>query len=197
MVLIDFLVYFPNTLIKECFFTVGTSVQQPVTTEVPKLPQSRSFLKILPFILVLAVGFAVGFMAYKFITKEKQGQVSGNTIAESELPIAVSLLKNPIVGEWRGALEGTLTAKDSDSITINDDQKNSIKILLTVPPSSKINTLFFDSTQATSSGAPKRSVSLDSIPLGSYLRGDFIVVSREDRKDMIAGSLFTRIEKPQ
>ena len=151
---------------------------------------------VLAVFAALLLGIVGGFFGGQKLAVQKQG-VQDSQISESELPIGASLLKNPIVNQWRGAFEGTLIAKSDDSVTIQDKNGNSLTIPLDVSPGPPINAKFFDFTaEATAAGRRELiSFSLDNIAIGAYLRGDFFVIPGQ--KDTIVGGVFEMIEKPQ
>lgn len=118
------------------------------------------------------------------ISQIKPASPSKQIISEDELPIGIDLLKNPIVYQWRGSVEGTLIAKDEESITLSSKGAK-----ITIPlyaPSGKRRTPFNNS---------KGEVDLKDIPLGTNLRGDFFVIPWPNDKNKIVGSLFTVEEK--
>lgn len=153
------------------------------------MPSVGPSTKILPLILVLVIGLIAGAVGGISVAKKQGSQVGGNQISESDLPIGIQLLKNPIVTQWRGAVNATLVAKTQNSLTLQDEGGNSIVIPLGYSPSL---IAFYDGTiEATR--APK--VTLEEIPIGSYLVADFFVKTED--KNQIYASTFTRIEKPQ
>lgn len=149
-------------------------------------------------LLVLVAGIIIGYGASYILTQKKVIPQDANPqipkykqISEDELPIALYLLKNKIVTQWRGYIEGTLIAKDEQAITIKDDKGNSLIIPNRVNPEDKMNTLFFDPDVYKTS--KKGYVTLDDIPLQSQLRGDFFVIP--GLKNRIVGGSFTVVKK--
>ena len=114
------------------------------------------------------------------------------TIKESETPIAFDILKNPLVYEWRGSVEGTITAKNDHAITISDNQNHSI-VIPVIPSTVIIYGTKFYKRETKNNVDQFINVSHLDLPLGSKLRGDFFVAARE--KDKIIGSSFEVIEK--
>lgn len=114
---------------------------------------------------------------------------SKNTLEEENSPIALDILQNPLVYEWRGSVEGILVAKDEKSITLEkDNQKITISVDLNPDYT---GTKFYSNKPTKDLKAP--SLKLEDIPIGSYLRGDFFVFNHQ--KNEMVGSSFTVIEK--
>lgn len=157
--------------------------------------QRPGFLtSILPIFLFLFLAILVGAGGYYIGVREgvktqqvsqvqPEGKTEAPTVTQEELPISLSLLKNPIIHQWRGLVKGTLVAKDEDSITIKDEQGNSLNIPLRVPPAEKDNALFFDGTT---------EISLSDIPIGTKLAGDFFTVPGFE--DRIVGGSFSIVK---
>jgi hypothetical protein len=113
---------------------------------------------------------ALGFIACLFFPSKPQPvlqpQCPKQQITEADLPVGTSLLRNPIVHEWRGSVEGTLSNKDEYSVLIKDDKGNSLVIPTGVASSKYGGTVSYD---------PKFiEIPLSDLPIGSYLRGDFL-----------------------
>lgn len=172
---------------------------------VPQIPAGKPFYKNKFFIVLLIVIFqAIYTIALLNISKinsqsqntESVSTPSKNMLSEDESPIGFALLKNPIVNQWRGGIEGVLTAKDEKSITLSNKIKNAeLTIPLNAPRSEgdKPMTVFHSLKQAN---AGKNSqVELKDIPVGTYLRGDFFVIPWPDDKNKIVGSSFTIVEE--
>lgn len=168
--------------------------QQVPTAPNPKVDSGFKPSHFLPLVIVLVLGLVAGAFVTKMLLPSKStGPVK---VADAKLPIATSLLTNPIVSQWRGSVEGVLTAKDENSITIADEEGNSLTVPLKVSDSKNM-TLFYDRTsEASASADPRMPVELDLIKVGSYLRGDFFVVGGEDNS-RIVGSSFTAIDQPK
>lgn len=167
---------------------MDTSVQNQSASQA----KANSPFGFLPTVLLL-VGLILGLVAGLFLpfNKAKAPQVS-----ESELPVSAALLKNPIINQWRGSAEGKVIAKDSASLTIQDDKGNSLVIPFAENPVTKKTGTFFDSVAAaTDSSKPAPFITLDDIPLGSYVRGDFFVVPGSG--DQIFGNTFDKFKNPQ
>lgn len=82
------------------------------------------------------------------------------------LPVSLSLLKNPVVYQWRGSVEGNIVEKSSTSITISKNNN-----LITLPVKVGPNGTKF----ASPSGTLVKQLSVDEVRLGDYVRGDFFV----------------------
>ncbi len=148
----------------------------------------------LSFLILIPLGFYI-FKTY-FLKTPAQTPVQQPTqiqsepgIKESELPVAVDILQNPMVYEWRGSVEGVLTQKDDKSITLEKDGK-SITISVDLNPN-YTGTKFFKGKPTKD---PKSNfISLDNIQLNTKLRGDFFVFP--DKKNEKVGSSFMVIEQ--
>lgn len=89
----------------------------------------------------------------------------------TKLPISLSLLKNPIVYEWRGSVKGKIVKKDKHTFTLADDKGNSITISDIMPSGDIFKTMFY----LHGNGNTLISASLSAIPLNSVLRGSFFI----------------------
>lgn len=116
--------------------------------------------------------------------------LTGKTLSESSSPIALDILKNPLVYEWWGSVEGTLVAKDNQSITLEKDGKR-ITIALDLTANATGTTFFLQSS--TKLGPKAKDIKIEEIPLGSHLRGDFLIHQKDRNK--IIGSSFIVLEK--
>lgn len=139
---------------------------------------------ILAYTLILAA--LVNFVTVK---TQKQPLSSSQTQTQprasvENLPIGLEILTHPMVYQWKGSVEGLLTEKTTNTITLTKDGNK-----LTIPVDPK-GTVFFDSrTGKTDKGT--KPTTLDNIPIGSYLRGEFYTAPIPGDKNKIAGSLFT------
>lgn len=134
------------------------------------------------FLLVLIL-IPVGFYVFKIYFLKTPQIKSG--LDEEELPVALEILQNPMVYEWRGAVSGTLVAKDNESITISNDKGQTIKISVDLNPN-YTGTKFYKNKP--SKDPRSNFISLDDIPLGARLSGDFFVFPRQ--KNQLMGSSF-------
>lgn len=156
------------------------------------------FYKKIPFWIVLLiltlVLISVGSYLYKtYFTKPTAPAtqpVAEPTIKESELPIAFDILQNPLVYEWRGSVEGTLTAKDDKSITLSDDKDQTITILVNLNPNG--TRFFYIPKGPNKTKSVDNLINLSEIPIGSKLSGEFWVF--QGRKNEMRGGSFTVIE---
>lgn len=155
---------------------------------------SRTFGNIfLVVVLALVLGFVMGFVLRSvkpfnnFFTTTPQTTSppisSQATITEQELPFGLTVLKNPLVYQWRGSVEGTLTKKDQNSITLSKDG-NTITIPLdeTVP--------FFDPRKGRTERGLEPTFLNEDITIGMYLRGEFFTTPTLQNKNSIFGSSF-------
>ena len=175
-------------------------MNEPARKESGLLPMNEPAQKdrgLLPLALVLFLGLLGLVLVFGFfdktIIKPRKAQPATQTITQAELPIGLSLLKNPIVYQWRGSVEGTLVAKNGNSFTLEDNKGNSITILLNIYPGPpQLTTPFFDLTKPPTPGEPPQPISIDDVAIGSSLRGSFFVVD----KNKILGSSFEITKKP-
>lgn len=146
------------------------------------------------FALVM-ISIPVGAWIYgKYFMKSSSppAQTTGKTLNESQSPIAFDILKNPMVYEWRGSVEGVVTAKDDHSITISDNQNHKLTIPV-IPSTDAIYGTKFYKRETKNKIDQFIYISHKDISLGSKVRGDFFVAARE--KDKIIGSSFEIIEQ--
>lgn len=144
---------------------------------------------ILTLILIPALFYLYRTYSPKAPVQQSTQVPSEPTIKESESPVAFDILKNPLVYEWRGSVTGKLTAKDDKSITLSDDNGNSIVIPITPSSEKVVGTQFYKrGTNKTQYG----TISYMDIPIGTLLRGDFFVAKNE--KNRIIGSSFTVVD---
>lgn len=166
----------------------STQSQIPV---VPVRSPSNFFNKtLLICITLLFVGFILGIITWAILPFGKTDVTlppsrTVSKIDESNLPISLSLLTNPIVYEWRGSIKGKMTVKDEHTFALIDDKGNSITITDLPPNGGVFKTIFLNK-----SDKPSRPLSLRDIPLGSVLRGEFFVF--KDGPNTPVGSLFIK-----
>ena len=158
-------------------------------------PQAASASKMKPLPIVLKVLFLVIytlvlFFLFNLYQTRNQKQIvppalksAQKMVSEDQLPFGWLIMQNPIVYQWRGSVEGLMTEKTKDTITLI---KDGMKIVIPVDPK---ETAFFDPrTGKTSKGI--KSTTVDNIPLKSYLRGEFYVTPIAGDKNKIAGASF-------
>lgn len=174
--------------------------QNEIFTTAPK-PFYKNKLAIVLIVILLQTGYTLALLNFSKTKLSNQKQVSVNpppekTISENELPVGLELLKNPIVNQWRGAVEGVLVAKDEQSITLSNINKNAkITIPLNPPQGEKGQPMtVFHSLKLAKAGKNTR-VELKDIPVGKYLRGDFFVVPWLGDKNRTVGSSFTIVDE--
>lgn len=169
-------------------------------------PEKKPFYKN-KLLIILAVIFLQ--VIYTFIllniskinsksqdTEQTVSAPSEKMISGDELPIGLSLLKNPIIDQWRGGIEGVLIAKDEKSITLSNKIKNSeITIPLNAPRSEGDKPMTVFHSLKLANAGKNSQVELKDIPVGTYLRGDFFVIPWPDDKNKIVGSSFTIVEE--
>ena len=154
------------------------------------------FLALILTLILIPLLFYLYRTYYPQTPAQQSTQVpSQPTITESESPIAFDILKNPLVYKWRGTVEGTLTAKDENSITLEKDGR-SITIKVDLNPNNTGTRFYLNKASET----PKKNedprenfVSLEDIPRGNTLRGDFLVYPQQ--KNEKVGSSFMVIEQ--
>lgn len=88
-------------------------------------------------------------------------------ITEADLPVGLFLLKNPIVYEWRGSVEGKLIKKDAHLFTLEDKNGKRIDITDITPSGEIFKTIFLDTEG--------KQTTLSTVSVGTTLRGDFWV----------------------
>lgn len=158
--------------------------------------------KIVIILIVILLQTAYTLVLFKFFQTKPQSEPflsAEKMISEDELPIGLSLLHNPIINQWRGAVEGILTAKDNKTITLENTKIHKdakITIPLNAPQSEekKPMTAFYN-VKLAKYGKSSPEVDLKDIPLGTYLRGDFFVIPWPNDKNKIVGSSFTIVDK--
>ncbi len=158
-----------------------------------KLFQAGMFLAISPLFVLAFLWLRDQplFQSKKQTIQNSPSSATLKTITESELPIALDILKNPMVYEWRGSVEGTLTKKDDKSITLTDDKGQKITILVDLSPNG--TKFFYLPKVPNKTKSADNYIKLDNIPIGSKLTGEFWVFL--DRKNEMKGGSFTVINQ--
>lgn len=132
---------------------------------------------VLLFIGGLLIGAGIGYLAVpKTPTPVK---TENAVVTQKELPVGIPLLKDPMVYQWRGSVEGILTSKTTNKITLSKDA-HTIDI-----PVVKATDFFGPVKNNT-----REKITLSQIPIGSYLRGEFFAFPWEGDKNTIKGSYF-------
>lgn len=121
---------------------------------------------MLPIVAVVAfvAGIGVGVIGKNGALEQKEpGSEVPTTITQEELPLPVSILKSPLVYEWRGSVEGTLTKKSDTEFTLSrDGDEFTVKLkedytkFIQIPPG--------------------KEILLGEIPEGTFLRGTVVIV---------------------
>lgn len=143
-------------------------------------------------LILIPLGFYIFKTYFLKAPAPKPTEVSSEAaIKAEELPIALDILKNPMVYEWRGSVEGTLVAKDDHSITLADDQNHTLTITV-IPSTDVIYGTKFHKRETKDKVEQFVNINHQDIPMGTKLRGDFFVAARE--KDKKIGSSFEIIE---
>lgn len=172
--------------------------QQITQPQAPIPPASNTGLSgisqtvfVSSLIFIFVFGAVLGYVASSFLTTPAKPEKKTTTPQEpikqqdySNLPISFSLLKNPMVNQWRGAVKGKLKAKDENAITLEDDKGNSLTIPIKASEPEKIASQFFIISKT---GSAKESKIAD-FPLGVSITGDFFVVPGTN--DEIFGAQF-------
>lgn len=171
----------------------------PLPTVQIKLPIHRNKFVIVFIIIIIEAIYTIALLNISKPTPQNPiSQIKPvpsyqKMVSEDELPVGIDLLKNPIVNQWRGGVEGTLIAKDEKSITLANKGAE-----ITIPlytPLGKQRMTKFNNLKLAKLGENIGEIDLEEIPLGTYLRGDFFVIPWPNDKYKIVGSLFTVEEK--
>ena len=170
-------------------------VQNEINTRTPNeavtvIQASKNFPLKFVFIGIGVIVYTllIFYLAAKFqpfSAKElKQPEVA---ITQEESPISIDLLRNPVVYQWSGSVEGTLTAKTEDSITLNNKDAS-----LTIPVTThrKRNIFFYRYKEGTSS-----ALTIDRLELGTFMVGQFWVLPSNEENDKIDGISFSIKER--
>lgn len=131
---------------------------------------------------------AISLGSYYLGTKAK--------VSDQDLPFGIEILKNPLINQWKASVKGKLAAKDENSITLQDNQGNSIIIPLRASNDPKMWTKFFI-VDNEGKATPPEAVDLELIPLGVVLRGEFFVLPEPNNKNRIVGSQFVYDQRDQ
>lgn len=173
------------------------------TQSIPEIIIAREKFSIKKILLIL--GLIILFIAvslgsyYLGTTKIKSlpanpPLVNAPTLSEKDLPFSLKILKNPMVNQWAAGVEGKLIEKKDDSITLQNKLGQTIIIPLKLSENTKLWTTFliFKKGEKTA-----KNVSLNEIPIGAILVGEFFVLPLKDNKDRIVGSQFEYNENSQ
>ena len=155
--------------------------------------QNLNILSILLPFFTLLVGLELGLFTSRIIFPAPPQQSAPTPqITKSDLPISLALLKNPIVGDWRGNVTGKVIAKDEHTLTLEDDKGNKITVTDLMPSGSfTFKTMFLKYSKKTNSRPIE--LTLKDISLGTMLRGEFFVF--KNFPDVPVGSQFIIIEE--
>lgn len=143
-------------------------------------------------VISILVAFMVGIVLGNGLSSSKTPQQASKDTevpqsqkaVEEKIPIGISLLENPIIYQWSGSVDGTLTDKTADSITIAKDG-NTITI-----PVVKASQFFGLPQPVPNSNATKReNITLNDLTIGTRLRGDFFAFPWEGKGVIKAGTL--------
>lgn len=174
------------------------SNEEPTVYFSPTPIYKQRWVKIV-FFIALSPLLALAFLWIKdqplFQPKTSSPQVatssaSLNTVQEENLPIALDILKNPMVYEWWGAIEGVLVTWDQQSFTLEKDGKQ-IRIWLDLTPNTTGTKFFYQ--EETKLGPKAKDTKIEEIPIGSYLRGDAFIHKAD--KNKIVGSSFVILKQ--
>lgn len=157
--------------------------------QVPNLPVQtqngpKSFfnpLSIFAFIIIfIFYSVILLYVSSKYGIPLIMGGVnSKKIITESESPVSIDLLRNSVVYQWRGSVEGTLTDKNKTTFTIT---KTGSSIII---PIDSIMTKFFGTIKEDRT---RDYLKLEDIPTGTFVRGEFWTIP--GKKDEIIGGQF-------
>lgn len=167
-------------------------------TSAPLIPPHKGhkgLLYIVILVAVLVVGLVTGVILGRFFLNSAPGMVGTGTASQAEVrdaintvlegvPVSTDLLKNPVVYEWRGSVEGVLIEKTDDTLVLSENAAT-----INIPLMGSPGETFFYRT-SPESGVGLQQISLDEIDVGTRLRGEFFVVSGL-ASDEIVGSSFT------
>lgn len=108
-------------------------------------------------------------------------------ITQEESPISINLLRNPVVYQWSGSVEGTLTAKTENSLTLSNKGAS-----LTIPVTThRERNIFFGPYKE----GTRSALTIDQLELGTNLVGQFWVLLTKEDKDKIDGIFFSVKER--
>lgn len=109
-------------------------------------------------LLVLTLGFLLGlYVSFAgFVSRD------ANFVERSELPLPMSVLQNPAIYEWWGAVEGYVIAKQGDVFTVEDEAGNLIEVYN-----------WGSTTQFVAQFGNER-IPYAQVPVGAHVRGSVI-----------------------
>lgn len=145
----------------------------------PTVIKPKSHLASLRLIGLLAIASLIIFVGGFFIGRS----VAIKTL--DSLPLSVPLIQNPVIYEWQGSVEGTLTEKNDKSFTLD---KNGTKLTISIK---KDYTVFYPQG-ATGSARLK----ISDVAVGSFIRGNIWLPQKGKLgltgvKDDIVGGTFS------
>ena len=147
-------------------------------------------LVVLAVVLLLAVVFVLDPNNFRSVAIKQLS--STRVVNQEEIPVGLDVLKNKAVTIWAGGVDGRLIAKNSESLTVEDSKGNSITISVDRDPK---GTKFFNETSTANPPGPAQYISLEEIPIGAHIRGQFFVIPQGGDKNRIVGSYFTYLDK--
>lgn len=137
------------------------------------------------FIISFILGSAISYFIFSNKNTTEKSVETEKTVAESKIPIGISLLENPIVYQWRGSVEGTVIAKEGQSITVEHKGDK-----LTMPYNAA--STFFGPLV----NKKRDKLTPDKIAIGTYVRGEFFTFPWTGDKNNIAISIITVEKSP-
>lgn len=150
------------------------------------------------FILILILIPLISFIYKIYFQKQdlmQSTQVPNEQILkESEAPFAFEILKNPLINQWVAAVKGNLIEKTSDSITLQNNEGQTITIPLKI---SNNDTAMWTKFFVKRGGGVPESIDLNDIPIGSTLSGEFFILPLAENKNRIVGSQFVYDQESQ
>ncbi len=140
--------------------------------------------KFLIYPVILLTGIFIGFFLFSIfavgkpaipsspLSKQpvKSSSSSAQPTIQSNSPISTILLNNPAVYEWRGSVAGKLVQVNQDSFVLQGANGNNITIFYQTPSIGRWKTIFLNGE-----GKDQKTVSINTITIGSSLRGDFFI----------------------
>lgn len=154
------------------------------------------------FILILILIPLTSFIYKIYFQKQdlmQSTQVSNEQILkESEAPFAFEILKNPLIDQWVAAVKGKLIDKTEKSITLQNDQGQTITIPTKLSNDPTNNPQMWTKFFIIKKGeAVPKNIALNDIPIGVVLTGEFFILPLPNDKNRTVGSQFVYNEGSQ
>ncbi len=157
----------------------------------------KKILSIAVIIMLLSIASLWGY--YFGTTKTKSLPINPPpmntpTLSEADLPFSLKILKNPMVNQWAAGVEGKLIEKKDYSMTLQNKQGQTIIIPLKLSENTKMWTTFLITKKGEKT---LKNASLDEIPIGAILVGEFFILPLHDDKNRTVGGQFVYNENSQ